>query len=68
MYWLTPAMMQVEPMLRLRIVSPAVPVFLRRITDEERLRCKASSNMFAVLSFNIELLLESCNEQSHSVK
>ena len=57
MYWLTPAMMQHAPLLRVRTVSSAVPVLrLRRIDDDRRL-CKASSNILAVLSFNsIELL------------
>ena len=55
-YWLTPATMVAQPMFRERMVSSAVPVFLRRKMDEARRLYRASSNMLAVLSFKIELL------------
>ena len=63
MYWLTPATMQVEPMLRLRTVSSAVPVFLRRITEEDLRLYSASSNMFAVLSLRMLLLRDIYNHK-----
>jgi len=40
--------MQVAPVLLLRTVSSATPVFLLRMTDEDLLRFIASSNILAV--------------------
>ena len=55
-YWLMPATRHTLPLLRVRVFSSATPVMRRRNTLFERRRCKASSNMFEVLSFSIELL------------
>ena len=43
MYWLTEATMQVAPELRDSVVSSAIPVFLLRITEDDRRRYRASS-------------------------
>ena len=58
-YWLTPATMHAAPILRLKMVSEAVPVFLRRMTEDDLRLWSASSNMFAVLSLSIVVLRES---------
>jgi len=57
MYWFTPATIQAQPIFLLKMVSSAVPVFLLRMTEDERRLWSASSNMLAALSFSILLLL-----------
>ena len=56
-YWFTPAIKQTAPLFLVRTVSSAMPVFLLRSTEFDRRRCSASSNMLAVLSLRMLLLL-----------